>query len=318
MNKQYRALLSIRGWDIQLWLETLKAALPNIQFYLPQDEHNVDDIDFAFVWKAPLGSLEPYTNLKALFCLGAGVDALMSDTKLPNTQIARVVDPSLTLQMTQWVVWQCLHHVRLASVYQNQQTQKIWLDHRNQPLAHELRVGMMGMGTLGLSSANALKALGFQVHGWTRSKPSNSDFKIYQGQDQLDSFLNNTDILVSLLPLTAQTKGILNFDLFTKLAKGSKLGGAVLLNAGRGGLQIEADILRALNEGILKAASLDVFETEPLPTQSELWSHPRVVITPHNAAVSDPKSIANLLFEQIKRLKQGQDLLYKVDIQKGY
>jgi glyoxylate/hydroxypyruvate reductase A len=141
--------------------------------------------------------------------------------------------------------------------------------------------------------------------------------RVFAG-DELDAFLARTDILVSLLPLTPDTRGILNRELFRKLAHDGRLGGPVLINAGRGGLQVEADILACLDDGTLKAATLDVFETEPLPPDSPLWSHPRVTVTPHNAAVSEPDATARYIADQIRRFERDEPLQNVVDRERGY
>jgi len=180
-----------------------------------------------------------------------------------------------------------------------------------------VRVGMLGFGVLGQDAARKLQALGFDVAGWSRSGRPVEGFRVYGG-GELDAFLARTDILVSLLPLTPDTHGILDRRLFAKLARHGRLGGPVLINAGRGGLQVEADILACLDDGTLKAAVLDVFETEPLPEDSPLWGHPAVTLTPHNAAVSEPEATARYIAEQIRRFERGEPLENVVDPSRGY
>jgi glyoxylate/hydroxypyruvate reductase A len=179
----------------------------------------------------------------------------------------------------------------------------------------------MGLGVLGAAAARALKAFGYQVRGWSRSPKSLDGVACYAGVGGLDAFLADTDILAVLLPLTPDTHGILNAGLIAKLSRrgrDDRLPGPVLINAGRGGLQIDADILAALEAGELYAASLDVFETEPLPHSSPLWSHPRVVITPHNAAESAPPAIMRYALRQIAAHRNGEPLQHVVDPMRGY
>jgi glyoxylate/hydroxypyruvate reductase A len=220
--------------------------------------------------------------------------------------------------MSEYVVLHCLMHLRRQRSYDEQQRRKIWLDDRFQPGAHHVRVGIMGLGVLGQDAARKLRVMGFDVAGWSRSPRRVEGIETFSGADGLDAFLARTDILVCLLPLTEDTRGILNGSVFRRLARDGRLGGPVVINAGRGGLQVEADILAALDDGTLRAATLDVFETEPLPPDSPLWTHPAVTVTPHNAAMSDPESIAEQIVEQIERFEAGEPLRNVVDPRAGY
>jgi glyoxylate/hydroxypyruvate reductase A len=181
-----------------------------------------------------------------------------------------------------------------------------------------VRVGIMGLGVLGQAAAAALKPLGFPLNGWSRNPKTVPGVVTYAGETGLNPFLAQTDILVCLLPLTAETHGFLNHALFRKLARDGALGGPALINAGRGGLQNEADILRALDDGTLTGASLDVFEREPLPAKSPFWSHPKVFVTPHNAAQSDPKALSKYVLNQIERFERGLPLENVIDRSRGY
>jgi glyoxylate/hydroxypyruvate reductase A len=176
----------------------------------------------------------------------------------------------------------------------------------------------MGLGTLGANAAGVLRRLGFSVAGWSRSPKQVEGVACFHGEGQLEAFLRQTNILVCLLPLTPDTRHVLNRDLFTKLNRESPMGAPVLINAGRGGLQNEADILRCLEDGALGAASLDVYETEPLPLTSPFWSHPKVVLTPHNAADTDADEISKYVAQQIERFEAGGALENVVDRGRGY
>ena len=190
-----------------------------------------------------------------------------------------------------------------------------------EPAAHEVRVGLMGLGVLGSAAAAALKVFGYRVRGWSRSPKSLDGVACYAGEGQLDAFLGDTDILVVLLPLTPDTHAILDRRLCAKLSlrgRDPRLPGPVLINAGRGGLQVDADILASLEAGELYAASLDVFEAEPLPHSSPLWSHPRVVVTPHNAAESAPEAIVRYTLRQLAAHRSGAPLDHVVDPKRGY
>ncbi len=252
-------------------------------------------------------SLKGLPNLKAIFSLGAGVDHLIFRNDLPAVPIVRVVDPDLTERMVEWVVLQVLIHHRRQRLYDRQQRERVWKE-RRQPAAHEVRVGVMGMGVLGAASARALAALGFRVAGWSRRASSVPGVESFVGADGLDAFLKRTDILVCLLPLTAATRGMLSMPLFEKLPHDGPPGMPVLINAGRGGVQVEADIVAALQSGILAGASLDVFEAEPLAAASPLWDMDNVVVTPHSAAASAASALVPAMLKQIADFEAGAPL----------
>jgi len=209
-----------------------------------------------------------------------------------------------------------MHHRQELYLRQSQRD-KYWAPNY-QWAAGAVSVGVMGLGTLGADAADALKRIGFRVAGWSRSPREIAGIECFHGEGQLEAFLRRTDILVALLPFTPDTRHILNRALFEKLNRNSPLGAPVLINAGRGGLQNEADILRSLDDGTLGGASLDVFETEPQPADSPFWTHPKVVLTPHNAADTDPDQISKYVAEQIARFEAGGALENVVDRGRGY
>jgi glyoxylate/hydroxypyruvate reductase A len=269
------------------------------------------------VWKPVPGDLGSFPNLRAIFNLGAGVDALMADKSLPNVPLVRVAVPDLTNRMTEYVVLHVLMHHRQELYLRDSQRAKRWAPTYQWP-ASAVTVGVMGLGTLGADAADVLRRLGFRVAGWSRSPRTIEGVECFHGTAGMDAFLRKTDILVSLLPLTPDTNGILNRDVFTKLNRNSPLGAPVLINAGRGGLQNEADILACLDDGTLGAASLDVFVQEPQPADSRFWTHPKVVLTPHNAADTDADAISAYVAEQIARFEAGGALENVVDRGRGY
>jgi glyoxylate/hydroxypyruvate reductase A len=209
-----------------------------------------------------------------------------------------------------------MHH-RQELYLRASQRAKRWQP-RSQWPASAISVGILGLGTLGSDAAGALTRLGFRVSGWSRTPKHADGIECFHGQAQLEPFLQRTDILVCLLPLTPDTRHILNRDLFSKLHRTSPIGAPVLINAGRGGLQNEADILACLDDGTLGAASLDVFATEPLPADSPFWTHPKAVLTPHNAADTDPDAISKYVAAQIERFEAGGALENVVDPARGY
>lgn len=311
-------LLAMNGWDSLAWQKHLQNALPQRPVVILGEPFDRREVHYVAAWRHTHGSLTGLPNLEAIFSLGAGVDHLLADPRLPEVPVIRVIETGLTTQMSEYIVMNCLMHLRNHRLYQQQQNDKIWLDHRDRPLAKDVRVGIMGCGELGKDAAHKLQVIGFDVEAWNRSPKTVEGLKIHSGMEQLDTFLARTDILVTLLPLTDQTRGILNASLFNKLAKDGRLGGAIVINAGRGGLQVESDMLQALESGTLKALTLDVFENEPLPTDSPLWSHPQVTITPHNSAVSQPAAIAQFVAKQIEAIEANAPIEGLVNRQAGY
>lgn len=311
-------LVALTGWDVGRWVERLRAALPGRQVVALGEPFDRRAVHYAVSWKHPPGSLAGLPNLGAVFSLGAGVDHLMGDPRLPDVPILRVVDPDLTTRMSEYVVLHCLKILRQQMRYIAQQARGVWEDDDDQPAAADVRVGLMGIGVLGRDAARKLAVMGFDVAGWSRSGQVIDGIPTFAGAAGLSPFLARTDILVVLLPLTAETTGLINRALLDELARDGRTGGPHLINAGRGRLQVEDDILSALDAGTLASATLDVFETEPLPSASRLWTHPRVTVTPHNAAQSEPGAIAALIARQILAHEAGEPFAHVVDRTLGY
>jgi glyoxylate/hydroxypyruvate reductase len=311
-------LLNINVWPEKPWLARFRALLPDMEVVSAHAAFDRPSITYAAVWKPAHGSLVGLPNLKAILNLGAGVDHLLLDKTLPPVTLCRTVDQSLTSRMTEWIVMQCLMKLRRVQELQAAQARRAWAKELNSPDAHTVRIGVMGMGVLGADAATKLKMMGFDVAGWSNSGRTTADVPMFAGKAGLDPFLGRTDILVVLLPHTPETDDILNRALFQKLARDGRLGGPVLINAGRGGLQNEADILACLDDGTLHSAVLDVFRTEPLPDASPFWNHPKVTITPHNSADSDPEAVARYIARQIRLHQAGQPMESEVNVERGY
>jgi len=311
-------LVALGSGDPDPWVKQFRALLPDRPIVKLGDSYDPASIEFAMTWYHPPGSLAHYPHLKAVFSMGAGVDHLFRDTELPDIAIARVVDPDLTNRMSEYVILHALSIMRQTRRYREQQQHLQWIDDDWQPAASEVRVGVMGLGVLGSDAAQKLKQIGFNVAGWSRSPKSIDGIECFSGEADLSAFLARTDILVVLLPLTDETRGIINRKLLKGLARDGRVAAPSLINAGRGNLQIETELLECLDDGTLHEAVLDVFQTEPLAVTSPLWTHPRVTITPHNASVSDPVAIANAIAAQIRRVEKGEPLLNTVSRAKGY
>ena len=309
-----RVLLALTGFHPQRWHELLSTER---EVVLEPDGPADPSIAYAVVWKHRPNLLTSLPNLRVIFSIGAGVDHVFADLGLPDVPIVKIVADNLTQHMTEYVVWRVLDHHRQAMLYRSQQAKKIWHEAPQRP-AGDISVGIMGMGTLGRAAASILKSLGFCVNGWSRREQAVEGVSTFAGDAGLIPFLNATDILVVLLPLTPATRGIVDYGLLKQLRRRNGLGGAVLINAGRGRLQKDADIVRALEDGTLKEASLDVFEVEPLPKTSPLWAHPKVFVTPHAAATSDPNHLVPIILRQMDAFERGEPLRDLVDRQAGY
>jgi glyoxylate/hydroxypyruvate reductase len=321
MGKGALALLVHGGtenWSPERWKARFDEVCPDRRVLrLPAANFDPAEIHYAAVWKPNTGELAALPNLQVIFNLGAGVDALMADASLPKVPLVRVAVADLTSRMTEYVVLHVLMHHRQEPYLRNSQRESRWAPKFQWP-ARAVSVGIMGLGTLGADAADVLRRIGFRVAGWSRSRRQIDGIECFHGQGQLDGFLQRSDILVCLLPLTAQTRGILNRDLFSRLNRNGAIGAPVLINAGRGGLQNEQDLLACLDDGTLGAASLDVFAREPLPPESRFWTHPKVMLTPHNAADTDPDEISKYVARQIDRFEAGHGLENVVDPARGY
>ncbi|TCD16432.1 2-hydroxyacid dehydrogenase [Oricola cellulosilytica] len=313
-----KVLLSVTGFDPAAWHDALKQAAPQRDIVLRADKAGDPDITYAVVWKQPPGVLRDLPNLRAVFSIGAGVDHIFSGDEVPDVPIVRVVADDLTERMSEYVVWQVLDHHRKGPLYREQQSKTIWHEVRMQPAAKEVSVGILGLGTLGRDAANKLRMLGFKVAGWSRTPKQMEGVQTYAGRSGLDEFLAVSDVVVCLLPLTQETHGILSASFFEKMKRHGALGAPVLINAGRGGLQVETDIIEALDAGRLGAVTLDVFQTEPLPADSSLWRHPNITITPHCAATSDPRALVPPMVAQMDAHDAGKPLVNLVDREAGY
>ena len=271
---------------------------------------------YAVAWKPAPGLLARLPDLEVIFSLGAGVDHLLCDPALPDVPVVRFVDPDLSGRMVEWVVLQCLMHLRRQREHDAAQEAREWRDIPT-PAASQVTVGLMGLGELGRASARALGALSFRLRGWSRTGKEVTGVETFDAGGLRD-FLSGTDILVSLLPLTDETRGILDRAVIDGLRPDGALGGPVLVNAGRGASQNEADIAAALRDGRLRGASLDVFEREPLPADSPLWGFHNVVVTPHDAAVSSETALAGYVRAQVERFERGEAPENVVNRERGY
>lgn len=299
--------------DVGKLLHTLRQELPHLEIRAWEKQGNKADIHYAVVWSnPPKGELNSFPNLRCIFSMYAGVEHMVNDPSLPMVPIAHLIDKILTQGMTEYVVHNVLLYHRRQPEFANQQRNKLWKT-LDTPTASKRNVGIMGLGALGSDAAKALISLNFNVTSWSRTPKTMPGLTSFFGSEGLATFLSQTEILVCLLPLTPATTGILNRSLFAQLPKG-----AYLINAGRGSSQVEEDILSALDDGQLAGVSLDVFETEPLPNDHPFWEHPRILITPHNASLTDIGSAVKTIAANIAGLESGKPIEGLVDQELGY
>jgi glyoxylate/hydroxypyruvate reductase A len=260
------------------------------------------------------GFLKTLPNLKAVFSLGAGVDGFLRDPEFPkNLPLVRFVDPTLMHEMAQFVTMHVLIAHRGQRFFDAMQRQGKWQQRMLTKPSRDTSIGILGLGDIGATIAASLLGFDFQLLGWSRSPKSVSGVKSFAGKEELPQFLAQCDYCVCVLPLTDDTRGIMNADFFAKLPKD-----AFVINVARGGHLIEEDLIAALDSGHLSGAVLDVFQTEPLPADSPIWSHPKITATPHIAGITDPRMALAYVADCVARCESGRPLENIVDLGKGY
>jgi glyoxylate/hydroxypyruvate reductase A len=267
----------------------------------------------ALAWKPPAGLLASFRNLKLIVSLGMGVDHLLADDRLPEgVPIVRIMDDGLVGQMSEYALYWALRHHREIERYEAFQRAREW---KQLDLIDTLtrRVGIMGLGSIGQDTAKKFAMLGFPTAGWSRTPKTVPGVETFHGSDGFQNFLARSDILVDVLPLTRDTRGLLDAAAFAALPKG-----AYFINMARGGHVVDEALLAALDSGHLGGAALDVFNQEPLPADHRYWTHPKVHVTPHIAGATNPRTASPGVIENIRRLRSGQPLINRVDPKTGY
>ena len=305
-------LITPPGWG-RYWDEPLAAA--NITTLVDgRDAYAPGDIDYALGFRPRPGFLKTLPNLKAIFSLGAGIDGFLVDPDFPrHVPLVRFVDETLSREMAQYVVMHVLIQHRGERMFQAAQREAKWRQTMLARRTEDTRIGILGLGEIGTYVGERLRDLGFHVSGWSRTRKHIAGITSYAGEDERDSFLARTDILVCVLPLTSSTRHILNAELFAKLPKG-----AYVINVARGGHLVEADLIAALDSGHLAGATLDVFEIEPLPEASPIWKHEKIIVTPHIAAITSPTAAARNVIDGIAAMERGETLANVVDMSREY
>ncbi|MBN8195221.1 2-hydroxyacid dehydrogenase [Thalassospira povalilytica] len=311
-NNAPNILISADGEDTA-WKEAMVARLPGAKIVTGDENYDPETIDYALFWKQPQGLIKTLSNLKAIFSLGAGVDHVVSSPSLPaDLPVIRLEDAGMADQMVQYHLYAALHFMRDFDIYSGQQAKADWTQH---PVARisKCRIGVMGLGALGAAVATALSSLGFGVSGWSRSMKAIDGITTFAGKETLGEFLGQSDILICLLPRTSETENVLNSTTLSFLPKG-----AAIINAARGAMINEADLLRALDTGHLRGAFLDVAVTEPLPESHPFWDHPKIRITPHIAAETRIEESVEQIAENIDRINRGETPRGLVNRETGY
>lgn len=295
------------------WAQEIRKLVPDVDFRIWPDYGDPADIKFALVWGMPIGEFQKFPNLRCIASLGAGVDHIFRDPDLPEgVAITRLVDPWMAEAMSEYVLLQVLRFHRQGDTYARFQAEKHW-ETLPFPDTAQRRVGILGLGVLGEDAAVKLARHGFPTAGWSRRAKQIDGVECFHGAEGLKPFLNRTDILCCLLPLTPETEDIIDAKLLAELPKG-----AYIVNSARGRHVVDEDLIAAMDAGHIAGAALDVFRQEPLPAEHPYWSHPKVLLTPHAAALTNPRTAGRQVAENIRRVLAGEAPLHQVDRAAGY
>jgi glyoxylate/hydroxypyruvate reductase len=295
-----------------VWAGLFAERAPHLPFRVWPDIGRAEDVRYLVTWQPPERIAEAFPNLEIVFSVGAGVDQFDLSLLPPSLPLVRMIEPGIAESMAEYVSLAVLALHRDLVSFIDQQRRRVWSEIQVRAAAGR-RVGIMGLGQLGQAALDKLKVFGFPLSGWNRSPRTIDGVTTYAGAAELDAFLAGVDILVCLLPLTDETRGILNARLFAALPAG-----AALVNTGRGGHLVEADLLAALDSGRLSAAVLDVVDQEPPPEDHRFWSHPKILLTPHVASMTRPETAVDFVLTTIGRHRAGEPLAGLVDRQRGY
>lgn len=296
----------------RVWADAFARSAPDVEFRAWPETGDAADIRYLAAWTVTRELLDGLPNLEVLFSVGAGVDQLDLSQVPDHVRVVRMVEPGLTDGMAQYATFATLALHRDMLDYRQAQNESRWAPRHLLPVARR-QVGVMGLGNLGQAVLAALRPFGFPLRAWSRSGGSIDGVRVFAGTDAMPAFLSGCDILICLLPLTDDTRGILCRRTFALLPRG-----AAIINAGRGGHLVEADLLTALEDGQLSGAIIDVLNDEPAAADHPFWSHPRILLTPHVASQTRDETSVEVLIANIRRHQAGQPMLGQVDRARGY
>lgn len=306
-----RLALMNRDGGLEFLTERLGEVLPGAEISVwPAPEAR--EAEVAVCWNPLHGDLASMPNLRLVHSIGAGVDNLMADPTLPQVPVARIRDDDLAIAMAEYCHWGTLWFQRGFDRIVGNARERVW-ERFGQRAAGSCRVGVLGLGTIGATVATRLSEAGYPVHGWSRSQRDLPGVSCHAGDAGLEGVLSISDVLICLLPLTPDTRGLLNRARLSKLPEG-----AALILTSRGEHLVPEDLIRLIEEGHLRGAILDVFAEEPLPAENPIWDRPEILVTPHMAALTKPRRIAEQIAENVLRLKADKPLRNLVDRSKGY
>jgi glyoxylate/hydroxypyruvate reductase A len=305
-----RIIVSLTDNRPDAWIAGLQAELPDAQIEVWQS--GAAPADHAVVWAPPQQLLDEQPQLQGLFNIGAGVDALLKLQVPASTQIVRLDDAGMSVQMAEYVCHALIRHFREFDVYEAEAREGRW-SFRKPRQRRDFPVGVMGLGVLGERVAKAVAQFEFPVLGWSRSAKAIDGVQTFAGEAQFNEFLAATRVLVNLLPLTQETRGILNRDTLARLQPGG-----YLISIARGAHLVEEDLIPLLDAGTLAGATLDVFQTEPLAAEHPFWRHPKITVTPHASARTLREESVAQIAGKIRALSQGLPISGVVDRDKGY
>lgn len=294
------------------WRDALADAMPDLAFRLHSEVEDGEAVHYALVWNPPRGFFARFPNLRLVINLGAGVDALLARDDLPDVPVVRISDPDMSRMMASFVLFAVLRHARDIPLLEQAQRERRWAFIAPRS-AEDITVGVLGLGQLGGAAASELVRQGFRVQGWSRTARALPGIACFHGMDTLDTFLASSEILVVMLPLTPETRHLLDARRLACLPRGAKF-----INVARGAIVDEPALVAALRSGHISQATLDVFEVEPLPPESPLWGMDTVLLTPHLASIAIPRSAARQIAENIRRVRSGLPPEHRVDPARGY
>jgi glyoxylate/hydroxypyruvate reductase len=307
-----KLLVYTSGGNTGAWIDALARAMPEAAIGT-WPEASAGAADYAMVWKPPPELFETLDGVKAIFNLGAGVDGLESMPRsLERVPLIRLEDAGMAEQMAEYVAHAVLRRYREFDAYAQSQGERVWQPRRRVE-KRSFRIGILGLGVLGIAVATALAALGFPVDGWSRSRKQVPDVESFAGIAELRSFLVRCRVLVCMLPLTAHTRGMLDRATLSQLPQG-----AYIVNVSRGALLVEEDLLALIDSGALAGATLDVFQEEPLPTSHAFWHHPGITVTPHISAMTRIDESVVQIAAKIRRVEAGLPVSGVVDRARFY